>query len=169
MPSSPCALASSSRRHASSALSRHHCALSSLHPLASSPHLLVSSHPVAIVCHAAGDGGCSALAVSGSAWCFAIAIHIMRLGAWTMVVGGATGALQSSWGKCLGRWWVAACGGLLICVMRLCATPEPLGLVDGVVGGCSWCPPPPLTAVVVAVARCHLLVGRGPITHKLGI
>ena len=149
MPSSPCALASSShrhvsssRRHASLALSRHHCALLSLHPLAGSPHPLVSSHPVAIVHCAAGDGGCSALAVSGSAWCFAIVIRIARLGMWMMAVGGATGALQSSWGKCLGRWWVAACGGLSICIVCLCAMPEPLGLVDSVVGGCSWCPPP---------------------------
>ena len=59
-------------------------------------------------------------------------------------------------------------GVLSICVARLCATPEPLGLVDSVVGGCSWCPPP-LTAVVVAVARRRPLVGRGPITHKLGV
>ena len=160
---------SSSRRHASSALSRHHCALLSLHPLASSPRPLVSSHPVAIMHRAAGDGGCGALAISGSAWCFVIAIRITRLGTWTMVVGGATGALQLLWGKCLGRWWVAVCRGLSICIAHLCATPEPLGLVDSVVGGCSWCPPPPLTAVIIAVACCCLLVGRGPITHKLSV
>ena len=67
---------------------------------------------------------------------------------------------------CGGRWWVTACGHLLICIMRLCAMLGLLGLVDSWVGESSWCP----IAVVVAVARHHRrwwVVVRSP--HELGI
>ena len=53
-----------------------------------------------------------------------------------------------------GRWLVAARVWLAIDVARLCATPGPLGPVDGGVGGCPWCRP--IADAVVVVLGCGL-------------
>ena len=66
-----------------------------------------------------------------------------------------------------GRWWVAARVWLVIDVTCLCATPGPLGPVDGGVGGCPWCRP--IANVVVVVLGCGLWRVAAWSFHTIGV